>query len=92
MLYEVITALNRIMTAPRNNKEHQLQNAFNSIGPPVEILELLEVESGVALKLFYTVYDPFTIDGPDESVTWQAGDQLEMSVELANIDNRNNFV
>ncbi len=80
---QALVNLNRIMTNPRNEQEQQLQNAFNSIGQPVEVLE---IENGLAMKLLYTVYDPFIIDKDNKKRTWQEGDQFEINVELVNVD------
>ncbi|MCK4998953.1 MAG: sigma-70 family RNA polymerase sigma factor [Anaerohalosphaera sp.] len=78
--------LNGILTDPQNTAEKQLQNAFNSIGKPVETLELIEKGNGLAMKIMYTVYDPFTIDNNDKKRTWRAGDQFEINAELVNFD------
>lgn len=74
----------RVMTDPQNGDQRQLQNAFHSIGDPVEILELLETETGLAVKLLYTVHSPFTLDGELETLTWAQGDEFEVNLELVN--------
>jgi len=83
---ESFVNLSRIMINPQTHAEHQLQNAFNSIGHPVETLELAETENGLAIKLMYTVYDSFTIEKDDETLTWQEGDQFEVNAELVLVD------
>jgi RNA polymerase sigma-70 factor (ECF subfamily) len=83
---QALTHLNRIMTHPRSTEEEQIQTAFNSIGQPVEIMELLESENGVTVTLLYTVYEPFSIDTNNETVMWNEGDLLEINFELVNVD------
>jgi hypothetical protein len=83
---QALADLNRIMNSPQNQTEHQLQDAFNSIGGPVETLDLTETENGLAITLLYTVYDPFTIDGEHQKQVWHKGDQFEVDAELVKID------
>jgi hypothetical protein len=83
---QALADLNRIMNSPQNQTEQQLQDAFNSIGGPVETLDLTETENGLAITLLYTVYDPFTIDGEHQNQVWQEGDQFEVDAELVKID------
>ena len=84
---QALVNLKRVMTHPRDEREQQLQNAFDSIDEPVEVLEILELKDGLFMKLLYTVYDSFFIDENNERRTWQEGDQFEVNVELINVDN-----
>ena len=84
---QALKGLEGIMKNPRSIEEEQIQIAFNSIGQPVEIIELLESENGVTVTLLYTVYDPFSIDMNNELVMWNEGDLLDINIELVNIDN-----
>lgn len=72
----------QVMTDPQNRQDRQLQNAFRSIGQPVEILELLETETGLAVTLLCTVHTPFAMDGEREILTWEMGDEFEIHLEL----------
>ena len=76
------------MTHPQNQAERQLQNAFNSIGHPVETLELLENENGLAIKLRYTVYDSFEIERNKEKHVWQEDDMFEIDAEVVSVDSK----
>lgn len=74
----------QVMTDPQNRQDRQLQNAFCSIGQPVEILELLETETGLAVTLLCTVHTPFAMDSEREILTWERGDEFEIHLELVN--------
>lgn len=85
---QALVDLNRIMTNPVNSREQQIQDAFNSIGNPVEIIELLETENGVAMILLYIVYDPFVMDNGKGPVQLQEGDQLGITAEVVMVGNQ----
>ena len=74
------------MTNPQSSEERQLQKILSSVGSPVELLDLLELENRLSMKLLYTVYNPFTITENDELLTWKEGDQFEINAELVNVD------
>jgi RNA polymerase sigma factor (sigma-70 family) len=78
-------ALRRVLESPANDEERVLQQAFQSLGPPVEVLGTTTLDDGVRLNCRATVRKPFTLVKDGASKNWQPGDGYELEFHLEQI-------
>ena len=78
-------ALRRVLESPANDEERALQQAFQSLGPPVEVLGTTTLDDGVRLNCRATVRKPFTLVKDGVLKNWQPGDWYELEVHLEQI-------
>jgi RNA polymerase sigma factor (sigma-70 family) len=77
--------LRRVIENPASDEERALQQAFTSLGSPVEVLGATALEDSVRLKCRATVRKPFTLVKDGTTKTWQSRDWFELEVRLKQV-------
>lgn len=78
-------ALRRVLESPANDEERALQQAFQSLGPPVEVLGTTTLDDGIRLNCRATVRKAFTLLKDGAARNWQPRDWYELEVRLKQI-------
>ncbi len=78
---EDLDDLHRIMEDPQSEGDLQMKLVFESIGPPVEVIDTAEEANGLGVKWLSTVKREFSIG----SMTFQPGDKFELDATLVQI-------
>jgi len=79
---EDLNDLRRILTDPQDADEVQMKQVFESLGPPVEIVETAEEAAGLGVKWLSTVTREFSVGG----TVFREGDKFELDAKLVDID------
>ncbi|MBN1124622.1 MAG: sigma-70 family RNA polymerase sigma factor [Sedimentisphaerales bacterium] len=83
--------LRRIMTNPQNPGDLQMKQVFQSIGPPVEVIEQNTDEHGLYVRWLSTVIRQFSISEGGHEMTWMPGDKFELDASLVQVDGQWKF-
>ncbi|MBN1817662.1 MAG: sigma-70 family RNA polymerase sigma factor [Sedimentisphaerales bacterium] len=78
--------LQRIMTNPQGPGDLQMKQVFESIGPPIEVIEQVANERGVSARWLSTVNRQFSIAEGGHVMTWMPGDKFELDATLVQVD------
>ena len=82
---EDLEDLRRILTEPQSVSEAQMRLCFESLGPPVEVLESIQDAHGVHVRWLATVTRDFSIREGGGEMTWVAGDRFELDARFVQV-------
>ena len=65
-----------------------MKQCLQSIGPPIEVTEIVEEGDGLAVTWKFTVNEAFTIREGRTEMVWESGDTFEMDARLVNVGDK----
>jgi len=78
--------LTRILLAPQNAGELMMKQVFESVGGPVQVVEMVEEANGLGVKWLFTVTKPFFIGEKGQGQAFEPGDKFEMDATLVQVN------
>jgi hypothetical protein len=66
----------------------EMRRCLQSIGPPVEVTDIVQDENGLGVTWTFTVNEAFTIREGGREMIWEQGDTFEMDAHLVNVQDK----
>jgi len=78
--------LRRILQSPRDAGDLMMKQVFESVGGPIQLIEMVEQGGGYGVKWLFTVTKPFFIGEKGQGQAFEPGDKFEMDAMLVQVN------
>lgn len=78
--------LRRILQSPRDADDLMMKQVFESVGGPIQLIEMVEDAGGLGVKWLFTVTKPFVIGEAGQGQAFEPGDKFEMDATLVYVN------